>query len=100
MSLEAYLEKMKKLQTAVLQLLEDEENEIKYSELIQLLDEYEIAKNCNELRSFFHLLLKISKNHHKSASFYNYYEQIISKYKDDIKQYFSNSLKFEGIYKF
>ena len=91
MEIEEYLIKMRKIQKAVLELIEaDTEKDIKFHDLIELLNNLKIGENCDELKTFFHLIMQISHNHNRKQGFFSYIEKIIFFYKDNIPKYYSN----------
>ena len=92
MNFDEYINKMQNVQNILLQFIEGEDDkDDKFQELIQLLDDSKIRENSYEFRSFLHLLIKVSKNHHRHSEFFNDFERIINFLKDDIQKQFSNN---------
>ena len=60
-----YLEKMKTIQNAILEYLDDEREQI-LDELSSLLND---QKDIHELKSILYLISKICQNHHHGLSF-------------------------------
>ena len=95
MSIEKYLEEMKKIQKSLLDYIDYETDiEEKYQNLINLFDDNKIHDNQFEIRLLFNLILKISNNHHRETGFFSKIEQILKLFKNDIQKYFSNSELF------
>lgn len=91
MESQKYLEKMKSIQNCLLEFLDNEDNvEEKFQNLITLIQNHKIKENRYDLRSIFHLLVKISTNHYRSIHFFDKIWQILQHFKEEIKQTFSN----------
>lgn len=72
----AYLEKMKAIQTNILQYLEGSEDlEENYENIIKSIDDNKIIENQHELKPFLHLLVKIANNHHRKVNFFEKIEK-------------------------
>ena len=91
MNMQEYLEKMKKIQSCILEYIEDEENiEEHYQNIIKILDEQEILKNKSDAKTILHLLAKISNHHHRSSTFFEKIAKLLQVFKEEIKSAFSN----------
>ena len=91
MTIIEYIEKQKKIQNLLLVFIDSDDNvEENYQNLLQLLQNQKIKDNKSELKSFLHLLLHISDNHHRSNNFFGKIERILLQFKDEMTKYFSN----------
>ena len=86
-----YFKKMEEIQIKLIEFIDGgSNNENEFKDLISLFDEQKIKENKHNLKTLFHLLVKITDNHHRSANFFDKIEQILSFFQDEIKQNFSN----------
>ena len=70
MNTDQYLNKMKMIQSNLLDFLNNEENyEINFQELQEIFNNQSVQDNKNDLTSLFHLIAKISENCHRNPSF-------------------------------
>ena len=91
MNPQQYLDEMKKIQTNLLDFLENEENteeffqnlKIKIDEMIEHDDKYKI-------KSFFHLFTNIANYHYRGTTFFDKLFRILIIFKNFIKNNFSN----------
>ncbi|KAK8896774.1 hypothetical protein M9Y10_014691 [Tritrichomonas musculus] len=81
-----YLEKMKTIQNAILEYLDDEREQI-FDELSSLLND---QKDIHELKSILYLISKICQNHHHGPFFFNKIKTILNILKMEVNQCFSN----------
>ena len=96
MSINGYIEKMKKIQNSLLKFLEEKVDvEENYENLKKIIADQKITENKHDLKSFLRLLIKISNNHRRVASFIEKIERIFREIKMEIKSRFSNSEIFE-----
>ena len=96
MSAHKYLEEMKRVQNNLLIFLDNEDNiEENYQNLLNIFQDLNIRDNKQELKIFMNMVLKISNNHHRRPYFFNKIERILHLFKNDIKNYFSNSEIFQ-----
>ena len=92
MSSEEYLDKMKKIQEQLLLFIDDEKNtEENFQNLKDIFINTKIKDNRYELVSLLHLILQIGNYHYRFNNFFSKLEQIITFFKEDIKNYYSNS---------
>ena len=92
MNIEEYFTKKTIIQENLLKLLDDERNdEEKYDDLCQILEDIKIRDNCHELRLFLRFISKISDNYHRNPTFFMKIDRILGLFKDEIKQYYSNT---------
>ena len=91
-NVENYLSKMQKLQENLIQFL-DLETDLPedFNNLSQIFKESKICDDKHEFQSFLHLIVKISKNHHRGFCFFSKIDKILLYFKDRITQYFTNS---------
>lgn len=96
MEIQEYLEKKKKIQQNILDYINANENYTEFKQnLTELLKKHKYTNNRQELSSLLYLVSKISENHHHTAHFYEKLESILSIYKQDIKEIFSNQEIFK-----
>lgn len=96
MKIKEFINKMNLLQNSLLEFIDEEnENEEKYSNLIQSFNNQNLSENQEELKLFFSILSNVSNNHHKTINFWSKIEQIILFFKDDIPKYFNNMDLFD-----
>ena len=84
-----HIDKMVNIQENLLEFLEDEKSG-NLDQLLRKINYYKIRNNKSQLRTFLHLISKISDNHHLNVDFNNKLEQILDKISDDISSDFSN----------
>ena len=90
-----YLEKMKQIQEFLLEYSDEEDNEqIKYQKIIQILASSNIRKDKNDLKSFLIMMSNIIENRYQSNKFCQKIFDIISYIKNDIINFFSNIEKY------
>lgn len=90
------IEKMKSLQSKVLDFLDDEnDKEEHFQVLCNFIKEQKIHKKNQEFELFLNLLVKISNNHHRTDNFFEKIESILIKYKEKIIDYYDNIDIFE-----
>ena len=93
--LQIHIEKMRKIQNIIIDFLDEIDVKVSdqiYLKLIELLNQYKFDNV--ELKSFLYLIMNISNNHHRVASFYTKILNILQIYKDQIMQMFSNEDMF------
>ena len=95
MSVQDYLDQMKKLQATLLNYLEKEDLIEEYlNNFMQLFQDYKICKHKQKFESVLHLLLNISNNHHRELNFFQKIEKIILYFKTNLQAIFSNFVIF------
>ncbi|KAK8846464.1 hypothetical protein M9Y10_020486 [Tritrichomonas musculus] len=96
MSIEEVKEKMKRIQNAILEFLENESNEEEnYANFVKLIAEYRMIEDKYEVKSILRLVNIIGNNHQRVHNFISKIEQILLHFKKDINKYFSNSEIFQ-----
>ena len=91
MEMQEYFSKMKDIQQKLLQFVDDESNdEENYQNIITYFQDHKIKENLQKLKSILHLISKISNHHYKTHSFYNKISRILTFFKSEIKQFYSN----------
>lgn len=92
MEMYQYLEKLKIIHKEFIDLIDlNQYEESKYQKFQTLLDDQKIGENPDELKSFLHLIVKVSKNHLRKADFFKYFDNLILHFKDEISKYYINS---------
>ena len=87
MSFQDYFNKMELIQKNILEFLDDNVNpEQNFANLSNFFIQQKISENRYQIKSLFHLLLMISKYHHRSMYFFAKIEKIIK------QVYYSNSM--------
>lgn len=95
MNIKKYLENMKKAYEGLLIFIDNENNETdNFQNLNKTFQDIQIRDDRNNLRLFLHLIVNVSNNHHRGATFFNKIDQILKYFEEDIKNYFSNSELF------
>ena len=90
------IEKMKSIQSALLEFLEDElDVEDKFENLVNLLTTQNLINDQHELTELLYLINSIGNNHHRVPNFNCKLEQLLRHFKRDLQKYFSNSKIFE-----
>ncbi|KAK8892789.1 hypothetical protein M9Y10_030032 [Tritrichomonas musculus] len=98
MSIKEYVDKMKNVQKALLEYIEDESNaEENYEIFLNLISEQQIIKDQHELKELLLLICKISDNHNRVNDLINKIERIILHFKNQILNFLTNSEIF-GIF--
>ncbi|KAK8870178.1 hypothetical protein M9Y10_008055 [Tritrichomonas musculus] len=90
-----FFEKMKITQDNLLKYLDNLDDSQNFVNIKKLIDDQKIHEDQHKLKSFLHLLLKISNNHHRSPNFFNKIIQILQLFKEEIKKKFPNWEIFE-----
>ena len=91
MNIQEYLKEMKNIQNHLLIFLDEDNDKENYEKLIDKLNEIQIHDDQHKLKALFHLITKISNNHHRLPNFFNKIDQILQIFLDDIKNYYSNT---------
>ncbi|KAK8898246.1 hypothetical protein M9Y10_000524 [Tritrichomonas musculus] len=92
MNIKEFIEKMKNIQSNLLEFLEDESNSRdKYETFVKLITEQKIIDDQYEFKALLDLIDAISRNHRRSHNFISNVEQILRHFKQHIQKYFSNS---------
>lgn len=95
MEIDFYLENKRKLQLTLLNFLDTEyDHDEYYQNLVKYFKDYKINETPSELKALLYLIIKISKNHQRSSSFFPKIEKIIKYFKSDILHYFSQYCLF------
>lgn len=96
MEIEAFIQKKKALYSTLLNFLDKSADfEEEFQLLIQVFDDQEILQNRGETINLFHLLSKIEENHHRTANFYEKFEQIFNYIINEKKFTISSSELFQ-----
>ena len=82
------IEKFKNIQKEFLDFLENEEDpDVNFQNLNQLLKDIKIRDCQHEFRLFLHMFVSICNNYHRGPNFFSKINQILQILKDDIKKY-------------
>ena len=90
-----YLNMMKELQQAFLNILDDERDSQDYSRIKEIINDESILKNQYIMKPILKLILKISNNYYRTFNFFPKIEKILLIFKDQILQIFSNDELFD-----
>lgn len=91
MNIHEQIEKMRKIQSNILEFVDKENNEEEHFEnIIQQIEDQNITANRHLLKILLYLLSKILNNHYRYPGFISKIEKIIQKYKTEIKNNFSS----------
>ncbi|KAK8839221.1 hypothetical protein M9Y10_032150 [Tritrichomonas musculus] len=88
MDIQQYIKRKKELYNIFLNYIDSNDD---YEECYQSLIQYFQPQSNEELQTFLHMILELSKNHHRDSTFFNKIERILLFYEQEIKQTFSNS---------
>ena len=78
MSAEKYIENLKAIRDSLLIFLDNESNlEENYQNFNNLLIDQKVFENAFEIKSLLQLILNISNNHYRSATFFDKIDQVI-----------------------
>lgn len=95
MEIQNQFTKMKNLQQKMLEFIDKEDNiEENFQNLIKIIEEQNISKDCSEFTLFLRLIMAIADDHYRSSGFFDKIEQILQKYKSEIQQFFTNKELF------
>ena len=96
MSSEAFVVKLKSIQSSLLEFLEEEsDGEDKYKNFINLVSTQQIIKEEHEFKALLQLINSIANNHHRVPNFISKVERVLRHFKQDLQKYFSNSEIFK-----
>ena len=97
MNIEEYISQKKKVEDAIIRLLEQSErNEnLDLTEMSNYINDQEIQEDGNELRQFIHLIVSISKSFHRFSNFYDVIIQIFEMVKDLFPKYLTNKETYD-----
>lgn len=90
MEIQHYLDKMRTIQTCLLEYIDSEDESEKFYLLETELEKLKFQDNKYELESLLLLISKISNNHHRTDDFFYKIEKVLQIYKIDMKKYFTN----------
>ena len=92
MSFETFVEKMKSIQSSLLEFLEEEsDGEDKYDNFINLVSTQQIINEKDEFKALLRLIMSIVNNHHRDRNFISKVERVLRQFKQGLQKYFSNS---------
>lgn len=86
-----YIEKMKRIYECILGYIRGDDDEENYENLHNIIKEFNILTNREDMKTIFNILIEISNNHRRKDNFFEKIEQILQIFKKDVKKYFSNS---------
>lgn len=90
------IEKMKRIEKAVLEFVEEESNaEENYENLMKTLKDEQISEDRPKFELFLRLINQISNEHQRVSNFINKILRILEEEKKDVKKHFSNSEIFD-----
>lgn len=96
MDIEEQLDKMRDIQTLILEYLVDyENNESSYKDLMQKIDDSKIREDKDDLIIFFNLILQISSNLFRNPGFFEKIFHILDNFKNDYTKIFTNDEIFK-----
>ena len=95
--MESYIEDKKNLYALILEFLEeledDNDGEVmteSFQQLITVIKSQHIEENAEEMRQFLEIIKSIGEHHHRDQHFNEKMNQLLIRYKDQIKQTLSN----------
>ena len=91
MSIHEYLDKIKSLQSCILNYIDHDYNiEENYQNILRLIEDQKIQNNRQDLQLLLYLLDRIANDHFRYPRFFEKIEKIIRIFKKDIQQLFTN----------
>lgn len=91
MEIKEELDKMRTIQSNLLQFIDEEDNcEENFENLIKLIEKPEILKDRYNLNELLHIILNIANYHHRGVDFFSKIENILQKIQAAIKTNFNN----------
>ena len=95
-NIKKWLEKMKMIQNAILEFVDEESNsEENYENLVNIIKDHKINEDPHEFKALLQLINNISNNHQRIYNFINKIDQILKYFQQDIQKSFSNSEIFK-----
>ena len=95
MEYQEYLNEKNEMYDTIIEYIEkEEEEEINYYQLTNILETQKICESKDEIVLFLHIIIKICNNHHKGLNFYEKIEKIFQYLFEHIQRYLSNSELF------
>ena len=95
-NVEEIRDRMKKIQSALLEFLENESDaEENYEFFFEVVNEYHLTEDKCKIKSILQLINEIGNNHQRVSNFIFKIERILINFKKDIHNFFSNSEIFE-----
>ena len=92
MNVQKIFQEMNEIQNSLLDFLDDEVvDDKKYEDFKILIEKFKIREQRHEFENILHLIAKISNNHHRYPNFIKKIETILTFYKADIENFFSNT---------
>ena len=96
MSSEKFVEKMKNIQSILLEFLEDESDaDDKYENFVDLVSTHKIINDHYEFKALLQLTSIIGNDYHRIPNFISKVERVLRHFKQDLQKYFSNSEIFQ-----
>ncbi|KAK8852936.1 hypothetical protein M9Y10_017930 [Tritrichomonas musculus] len=86
-----YIEKMKRIYECILEYIRADDDEENYQNLQNVIKEFNILTNREDMKTIFNILIEISNNYRRKNNFFEKIEQILQIFKKVIPKYFSNS---------
>lgn len=94
MSIQEFLDDMKKIQKNLIDFLDSEEKSEEKSERInnftKLINDLQILDDQNKFRSVLHIIVQLANDHHRCSDFFDKIDQILQIFSQHIKSSFSN----------
>lgn len=91
--IQEYLAEIENIHDLLVEYIE-EDNEMKFSDIINLFENKKIQENKQKFTSVLYLLSKFSNNYHRLPNFFTKLEKIITYFQITIKRYFTNEQIF------
>ena len=91
MEIQKYVSSKINLQKYLLEFINESENEeITFKQLTQCIETQQIINSKSEFKAFLHLIVRISNHHHRHINFFIRIEKILSLFKHEMQECFSN----------
>ena len=96
MTLKYYFDQQKKLYTALIEYINDQDNdETKYQNIIKKFKDQKFGEKHDDTVENLHMLVKVWENHHRTHTFLNKIKRILLNFKSKIKETLSNTKIFK-----
>ena len=96
MTLKYYFDQQKKLYTALIEYINDQDNdETKYQIIIKRFKDQKFGEKYDDTVENLHMLVKVWENHHRTHTFLNKIKRILLNFKSKIKETLPNTKIFK-----
>lgn len=95
MTAEEFIQKMQDIHQHLVKYLDSEENiDSNFDNFKKVIEDQMIRSNNYEFKSFLHMMVKITNNHHQTLDFFTKISEIIKYFRAEFNNYYSNDELF------